>query len=85
MFYYNREKKTPMDIEETVKSIVAHKAPLEGLSRNTQLSSLGLDSLDLVEITLEIEDAFHINFTSGEIRDLKTINDAIELIERKTK
>lgn len=74
-----------MNITETVKEIVSHKTSLDGLTVNTQLSTLGLDSLDLVEITLEIEDVFHINFTSGEIADLKTINDVIELIKRKTK
>ena len=74
-----------MEVEEVVRNIVSHKASLDGLSRDTELSTLGFDSLDLVEITLEIEDVFHINFTSGEIADLKTINDVIELIERKTK
>ena len=74
-----------MDKYEVVKNIVSHKTTLEGLNGQTQLASLGLDSLDLVEITLEIEDVFHINFTSSEIADLKTINDVIELIERKTK
>ena len=74
-----------MNITETVKEIVSHKTSLDGPTVNTQLSTLGLDSLDLVEITLEIEDVFHINFTSGEIADLKTINDVIELIKRKTK
>ena len=74
-----------MEVEEVVRNIVSNKASLEGLSRNTELSSLGFDSLDLVEITLEIEDVFNINFTSGEIADLKTMNDVIELIERKTK
>lgn len=74
-----------MDIVKTVENIISNKAPTEGITRDTVLSSLGFNSLDLVEITLEIEDAFHIEFTSGEITDLKTVNDVIELIERKTK
>ena len=74
-----------MEIAEVVRNIVSSKTSLENLTSDTQLSSLGLDSLDLVEITLEIEDVFHISFTSGEIADLETINDVIELIARKTK
>ena len=74
-----------MNIAEVVKNIVSSKASLEGVTGETQLSSLGFDSLDLVEITLEIEDVYHISFTSSEIADLKTVNDVIELIERKTK
>ena len=74
-----------MEIKEIVRNIVSNKTSLEGVTEETPLSTLGLDSLDLVEITLEIEDVFHISFTSGEIADLKTINDVINLIKRKTK
>lgn len=74
-----------MEIAEEVRNIVSNKTSVENLTGEIRLSSLGLDSLDLVEITLEIEDVFHINFTSGEIADLKTINDVIDLIARKTK
>ncbi len=74
-----------MDVIEVVKNIVSNKASVEGVTGNTVLSSLGFNSLDLVEITLEIEDVFHIEFTTGEISSLKTVNDLIELIERKTK
>ena len=72
-----------MNTIEVVKSIVSHKTPVEDLTEDSLLLSLGLNSLDLVEITLEIEDAFHINFTSGEILNLKTIKDLVTLIDRK--
>ena len=74
-----------MDINSVVKNIVTNKTSFEGLDETTELASLGLNSIDLVEITLEIEDVFNIEFTSGEIVSLKTINDVIKLIERKTK
>lgn len=74
-----------MDIVSVVKNIVSNKTSIEGIDETTELSSLGLNSIDLVEITLEIEDVFHIDFTSSEIVGLKTINDVIKLIERKTK
>lgn len=74
-----------MDIKEIVKNIVSNKASIDGVNEDTLLSSLGFDSLDLVEVTLEIEDKFNINFTSNEISDLKTVSDVIHLIERKTK
>lgn len=74
-----------MDIIQTVKSIISTKKNIEGVELTSSLSSLGLDSLDLVEITLEIEDKFHIEFTSNEIANLKTVKDVVELIARKTK
>ena len=74
-----------MDISSVVKNIVSNKTSFEGIDEATELSSLGLNSIDLVEITLVIYDFFHIDFTSSEIVGLKTINDVIKLIERKTK
>ena len=74
-----------MDIKELVISSIKNKVKDAEIKESTNLSSLGLDSLDLVEITLEIEDKFHIDFTSNDISHLETVKDVISLIERKTK
>lgn len=74
-----------MDIFETVKTIMSNKMDVSQLTEDSVLSTLGINSLDLVEITLEIEDKFHIDFTSSEITNLVTVKDVIKLIERKTK
>lgn len=74
-----------MEIINTIKSIMSNKIDVSNLTEDTKLSSLGLNSLDLIEITLEIEDEFHIEFTSSEITGFVTIKDVIKLIERKTK
>lgn len=74
-----------MDIYETLKNIMSHKMDVTDLKEESSLVSLGLNSIDLVEITLEIEDGFHIEFTSSEITNLVTVKDVIKLIERKTK
>lgn len=74
-----------MDIYETLKNIMSHKMDVTDLKEESSLVSLGLNSIDLVEITLEIEDSFHIEFTSSEITNLVTVKDVIKLIERKTK
>ena len=74
-----------MSTIEIVKSIMSSKIDTSNLKNETLLSSLGLNSLDLVEITLEIEDSFNIDFTSNEITNLVTVKDVIDLIERKTK
>ena len=74
-----------MDIKELVFASIKNKVPNIDINESTNLSSLGLDSLDLVEITLEIEDKFHIEFTSSDIAKLETVKDVILLIERKTK
>ena len=74
-----------MNVIETVKTILAEKVDVSNLKEEDSLQSLGLDSLDLVEVMLSIEDQLGIEFTSEEIAQLSTLKDVIKLIERKTK
>ena len=74
-----------MDSIEVVKSILAEKVDISSLKEDDLLTSLGLDSLDLVEVMLQIEEKLHIEFTSDEIARLKTLKDVTRLIEEKTK
>ena len=74
-----------MNAIETVKTILAEKVDVNSLKEEDSLSSLGLDSLDLVEVMLAIEDKLGIEFTSEEIAGLSTLKDVSDLIEKKTK
>ena len=74
-----------MDVIETVKKILAEKVDVSKLKEEDSLTSLGLDSLDLVEVMLAIEDKLGVEFTSDEIAQLSTLKDVVKLIEKKTK
>ena len=74
-----------MNTIETVKSILAEKVDISKLKEDDELSKLGLDSLDLAEVMISIEDALGIEFTSAEILKLSTLRDVLNLIESKTK
>ena len=74
-----------MDAIETVKAILSEKVDVSNLKEEDSLTSLGLDSLDLVEVMLAIEDKLSIEFTSDEIAQISTLKDVVKLIERKTK
>lgn len=74
-----------MNAIETVKAILAEKVDISNLKEDDSLTSLGLDSLDLVEVMLSIEDKLSIEFTSEEIANLSTLRDVVKLIETKTK
>ena len=74
-----------MSVTETIKSIVSEKVDVSKLNDDTHLSSLGLDSLDLAEIMISIEETLGVEFSSGEILKLKTFKDVVELVESKTK
>ena len=49
-----------MDVRKTVSEIIAKRCDISNLKEEDELSALGLDSLDLVEAMLEIEEALGI-------------------------
>ncbi|KAL5726187.1 acyl carrier protein [Ranunculus cassubicifolius] len=51
------------------------------ITAESELSSLGADSLDTVEIVMELEDAFGINVEEESIFSIATVQDAADMIE----
>jgi len=74
-----------MEVINTVKQILAKRVDISNLKEEDTLTSLGLDSLDLVEVMLEIEDKLGVEFTSEEIADLDTLKSVVDLINKKIK
>lgn len=74
-----------MAVIDTVKSILGKRIDISSLKEDDNLSALGLDSLDLVEVMIEIEEEIGVEFTSEEISALSTLKDVINLIDSKTK
>jgi len=72
-----------MENLEVVKEAIKDRINVDSISYDDKLDELGLDSLDLVETMLKIEEAMNIEFTSDEIVELKTIQDVVNLIEAK--
>ena len=73
-----------MNIQERLAKIFS-KYNNATLAKETSLKELGLDSLDLVEVMMEIEEEFSIQFEDEEMISLKTIGDVFALIESKIK
>ena len=74
-----------MAVVDTVKNILSKRIDISSLKEDDNLSTLGLDSLDLVEVMIEIEEELGVEFTSDEISNLSTLKDVLNLIETKTK
>jgi acyl carrier protein len=74
-----------MDVKKTVQEILAKRVDISSLKEEDSLSDLGLDSLDLVEVMLEIEEALGIEFDSSEIGEVASLGDVLKLIESKMK
>jgi acyl carrier protein len=49
------------------------------------VEDLGADSLSLVELTLALEEEFDIDITDEEAAGIRTVQDAVRLVERHAK
>lgn len=72
-----------MDEMKKIEEIFKSRIKKDSVDPNAELRTLGLDSLDLVEIMMEIEDEFHIEFENDEMVGFKTVGDVYKAIENK--
>ncbi len=72
-----------MDIDKVLADILAKRVDISMVTDESVLTELGLDSLDLVEIMLEIEEALGVEFENEEILALRTVGDVKKLSKRK--
>lgn len=72
-----------MESLEIVKNAIKDRVNIETIKYEDNLDDIGLDSLDLVEAMLKIEEVLNVEFSSDEIVDLKTVKDLVNLIESK--
>ena len=73
-----------MSIDDKVFEIVAERMGVkkEDISKETSfINDLGADSLDQVELIMELEDQFDLNIPDEEAEKIETIGDAIKHIE----
>ena len=75
-------------MEEAIKKVqevLAKKLHIESVDPNKDLKELGLDSLDICSLFLDLEDEFGVDFTSEELKNLKKVKDLYAAIEAKLK
>ncbi|MCD8204802.1 MAG: phosphopantetheine-binding protein [Coprobacillus sp.] len=72
-----------MNIDEILTSILSKRIDVSTITDSSVLSDLGLDSLDLVEVMMEIETELNVEFSNEEILAIKTIKDVKALIKSK--
>lgn len=58
---------------------------IDVISREKTFDELGADSLDKVEIVMDIEDEFQVAISDEEGEAVKTMSDAVTLVEAKLK
>jgi acyl carrier protein len=73
---------------EKLKEIIKPYLPEDILPESISIEShfineLNINSAHLVDIVLDVEDAFNIVFVNEDMDQMQTVGDALQLIERK--
>lgn len=73
------------NVEETIKNLLVDKfeIPADSITRDATFESLDLDSLDIVELSMNIEDELQVHISEDEAAQLSTVGDVITLLESK--
>lgn len=72
---------------EKIKEVLVSTAnvdPKDVVLEASLKDDLNIDSLDSVEVVLELESEFNIKISDEEIEGLKTVGDIVKLLETKT-
>src|SRR5215467_844438 len=89
LLFLNRKEELIVDkekIQERVIQIVCDNLGVnkEQVSRSTSFTEdVGADSLDIVELVMELEEEFEITIPDDQAEKIKTVGEAIEYIERE--
>lgn len=80
---------TPDSIYKTLEHIIEQYLPEDvspsEIKPDADLTAeLNINSAHLVDIVLDVEDAFDIELTNDDMETLRTVQDAVDIIGRKT-
>ena len=74
-----------MDTMKKIKEIISRQTDIdeEKLSENTTLDDVVADSLDIVEMLMEIEEAFDIDIPDSDAEKLTTVGELCAYIDER--
>jgi acyl carrier protein len=72
---------TPDQVQARVVEAIASFGPdPEAVTREASFEELDIDSLDLVELAQIVEEEYGVELKSEDMKDMKTVGDAVDLI-----
>lgn len=74
--------KTMAKIDE-IKAKLASELKVETLDESRELKSFELDSLDLVELLLKLEEQYGVHFEDEDVAKIVTIKDLLDNIQKQ--
>lgn len=73
-----------MDIFLLLKALLAQKGSDESkITYQATLKELGIDSLDLVDVIIELESQINVTIQDEDLLQCKSIGDVIKVLEQK--
>ena len=73
-----------MNIQEQVLAGLKKVVNGKEVTLESNLKELGLDSLDVVDMLMDLEEKFGIEFENEEMMAFQVVNDIVKAIEKKT-
>ena len=74
-----------MDKLTEIKKRLAEAAHKDNVEDNMKLNELGLDSLDVVELLLKLEEEYDVHFDEVDMSNLVTVKDLLGAISSQLK
>lgn len=74
-----------MNKVDEIRARLAEAAHKESVSDETKLNELGLDSLDVVELLLKLEEEYNVHFDDVDMSNLVTVKDLLDAISSQLK
>jgi len=74
---------TPQEVEKAIIEIVANQMQIDPteMTRDTAfVADIGMDSLDVVEVTMEFEDQFEVSIPDEQGQSLQTIGQVVDYV-----
>lgn len=74
-----------MDKLAEIKKRLAEAAHKDSVSEEMKINELGLDSLDVVELLLKLEEEYGVHFDDVDMSNLVTVKDLLDSISSQLK
>lgn len=82
-FPVNKVPKLEDELSLAVKNLISEFTGFSAPNFDTRIDSLGLDSLDIIEVIMALEEEYNIEIPDDEVENIVTVNDVIESVRLK--
>ena len=82
--YENKKGRKKMDLKNEVITNFK-KVSKKDVTLDSNIKDLGLDSLDIVDLLMDLEDKYGVEFENEEMTSLATVGDVVKAVESKIK